>query len=489
MKTNLFLLMMIMTTVPIMAQNGINYKAVIKDDSGNLIVGDLIVVQFSIIETSAAGTTVYEENHTPTTDDNGMIIVNIGEGTPISGVFADVNWASDKHFLKVQINIGAGLVDMGTTEFKAVPYALSVINGGLFRKAEGWRLEPEFMVDGEVIQDPGIGGIDMTEHKDDVVNSTSGAWGDWSFAAGRNNLASGDKSVAFGNNNLATGYGSVAFGEQNHSGGQYSLTHGKLINFTSYSGDYSIAFGHDLLANAYHSMAIGRYNVGGGDGLAWVETDPLFEIGNGTDGSNRSNALTVLKNGNTGVGINTPVNPLSVLHSTGGANTVRIESEEHPTGKDLIELIVPSGSTSGSQFIEMQNGSEIVARVNSDGSAEFKSVEYEDGSVQNTSGPVAKGLLDITNTTTGAVTVVGSSTLTAVYNTTDKYIDVTLSGVSLSPQTHMVQVTPIRPNTLSATLDRSASVIFLTGNVRVYVWDASAGAATANDCFISISEL
>ena len=105
------------------AQQGINYKAIVKDGSGNIIANDLIAVQFIIYKGAALTANVYQETHTPTTDANGIIIVNIGEG--ISGnVFADIDWGSDEHFLNVQIDTGGGLTDMGTTQFMAVPYAL-----------------------------------------------------------------------------------------------------------------------------------------------------------------------------------------------------------------------------------------------------------------------------------------------------------------------------------------------------------------------------
>src|SRR5690606_28106177 len=48
------------------------------------------------------------------------------------------------------------------------------------------------------------------------------------------------------------------------------------------------------------------------DSLNWVETDQLFVIGNGTDSGNRSNAFTVLKNGNTGINNATPGYALDV---------------------------------------------------------------------------------------------------------------------------------------------------------------------------------
>ncbi|MFC5194907.1 hypothetical protein ACFPH8_06165 [Bizionia hallyeonensis] len=110
----------------IYAQQSINYKAIIKDDNGNVIVNDVVPIQFDILQ-GVAQTNIYSELHTPTTDDNGIIIVNIGEGILVGGspAFNTIDWASDNHFLQVFVNIGDGLVEMGVTEFNAVPYALS----------------------------------------------------------------------------------------------------------------------------------------------------------------------------------------------------------------------------------------------------------------------------------------------------------------------------------------------------------------------------
>ncbi|WP_179320305.1 tail fiber domain-containing protein [Winogradskyella helgolandensis] len=137
MKTKIILLITILISISTFAQQGINYKAVIKDDLGNVVANDLIQIEFSILE-GVAQTNVYKETHSSTTDANGIVIVNIGEGTPISGTFSDINWGSDSHFFNVQVNTGLGLVDMGTTEFKTVPYAINALTSadGYWKKNE-----------------------------------------------------------------------------------------------------------------------------------------------------------------------------------------------------------------------------------------------------------------------------------------------------------------------------------------------------------------
>jgi hypothetical protein len=122
MKSKMYLLFVCLFSALGIAQNGINYKALMKDNNGNVISNQSIDIQFRILQ---ASTVIYEETHNLTTTQNGLAITNIGEGTVISGDFNAIDWASDSHFLNVQVNSGSGLVDLGTTEFKTVPYAMS----------------------------------------------------------------------------------------------------------------------------------------------------------------------------------------------------------------------------------------------------------------------------------------------------------------------------------------------------------------------------
>jgi hypothetical protein len=109
------------------AQNGINYKAVIKDDLGNVVAEQNVALQFKILE---GATNIYQETHLQMTDVNGIIIVNIGEGTPVSGNFSTIDWTSEAHFLQVELDIAGGTAfePMGTTQFKSVPYAINAEN-------------------------------------------------------------------------------------------------------------------------------------------------------------------------------------------------------------------------------------------------------------------------------------------------------------------------------------------------------------------------
>ena len=77
--------------------------------------------------------------------------------------------------------------------------------------------------------------------------------------------------------------------------GNYSTAFGAD---TEASGDYAAALGRQTTAQSYGSLVIGRWNAVSGTPEGWVATEPLFVAGNGTSSSSRSNALTLLKNGN-----------------------------------------------------------------------------------------------------------------------------------------------------------------------------------------------
>ncbi|WP_411768909.1 tail fiber domain-containing protein [Winogradskyella sp. A3E31] len=280
------------------AQNGINYKAIVKDNLGNVVANQTIDVQFMILK-GTAQTLVYQETHTPLSDDNGIIIVNIGEGTTADD-FAALDWGDDTHFLNVQIDIGAGLVDMGTTEFKTVPYALYAESSGNSSTATGleaidegngtaWRL---IGTDPNLWSTLGNGSVDMNTDMDPALLGLSelpeATIGDYSFQAGNTNFATGSTSVAMGQRNFASGISSIALGDYNTASGGVSIAMGTSSRATE---NQSVAIGSYLIADDLSSFVVGEFND-------QTELDNvLFQVGNGVGINNRSNAFNVDANG------------------------------------------------------------------------------------------------------------------------------------------------------------------------------------------------
>ena len=154
------------------------------------------------------------------------------------------------------------------------------------------------------------------------IASRKDSIGRYSVAIGKNPIASGDYSVALGNYAIAGGWSSVAMGGfeaiargessialSGHAYGSYSVAiKGTATGSSSFafhgtaSGDYSKTFG-TTISPSFHETAIGAHNTEytPKSAKAWDAADRLFVVGNGTDEKNRSNALTILKNGNTTV--------------------------------------------------------------------------------------------------------------------------------------------------------------------------------------------
>lgn len=131
----------------------------------------------------------------------------------------------------------------------------------------------------------------------------------------------GLSSIAMGFNSMASAGSTIAIGYATKATYDYALALGHI---TTAQGWKSTAMGDKTKAFSMAETVLGSYNtdytpVGGNN--AWELNDRLFVIGNGYYDTGlsteiKSNALTILKNGNMGVGIDVPTEK---LHVNGGA--------------------------------------------------------------------------------------------------------------------------------------------------------------------------
>jgi hypothetical protein len=115
------------------APPAINYQAVARNASGAELANQTISLRFTFKNNSANGATVYQETHSGvSTNQFGLFTVEVGNGTPVSGTFGSINWATGAKFLKVEMdpNNGTSFLDMGTTQLLSVPYALYAAQSG-----------------------------------------------------------------------------------------------------------------------------------------------------------------------------------------------------------------------------------------------------------------------------------------------------------------------------------------------------------------------
>lgn len=109
-----------------------SYQAVIRDAAGNLVANEPVGVRVSILQYSPDGSAVYSETHNRATNANGLVTMEIGAGTVVSGNFSNIDWANGPYFLKIEtdVNGGTNYTLAGTQQLLSVPYALYAATSG-----------------------------------------------------------------------------------------------------------------------------------------------------------------------------------------------------------------------------------------------------------------------------------------------------------------------------------------------------------------------
>jgi hypothetical protein len=171
------------------------------------------------------------------------------------------------------------------------------------------------------------GTVDLTglvagaEWNDVNVGLNSSAFGLNSMAIGMNSLAAGDHAVASGITSVAVGNGTTATGEGSFAAGFGGVASGMgstaLGITTAPSGTGSLAAGESTQAPSAYESVFGRFNTtytlaNAASPFLANPADRLFVIGNGTADNSRSDAMVILKNGNTGIGTSTPTEKMEV---------------------------------------------------------------------------------------------------------------------------------------------------------------------------------
>ncbi len=124
MKISFTILAVLLMTANVWAQSPekMSYQAVIRNSDNELVTNTTIGIQISILQGSAGGTVVYTETQTPTTNQNGLVSIEIGGGAG----FSSINWANDIYFIKSETDPtgGTNYTITGTSQLLSVPYAL-----------------------------------------------------------------------------------------------------------------------------------------------------------------------------------------------------------------------------------------------------------------------------------------------------------------------------------------------------------------------------
>ena len=158
----------------------------------------------------------------------------------------------------------------------------------------------------------GQGGVAVGDNN--TVTSSGVAIGNYNPSGASNSVQIGLQAFAYGSNSVSIGSHCIAVGTYSfasgdgYAPGQYSAALGNGSAYGDYSfaagcnaqtgANYAFAVGNNTATTSYNCAVFGAYNVGTGSNGYWNPVDPLFEIGNGTSSTAKSDAFVVHKNGN-----------------------------------------------------------------------------------------------------------------------------------------------------------------------------------------------
>lgn len=105
------------------------YQAVIRNSSGEIVNDKTISLKISIVKGDEIRDIVYEETHSVTTNQYGLISLNIGQGNSAND-FSIIQWGNDSYFTQIEMDLDGGgdFTMLGVSQLLSVPYALYAKN-------------------------------------------------------------------------------------------------------------------------------------------------------------------------------------------------------------------------------------------------------------------------------------------------------------------------------------------------------------------------
>jgi len=378
----------------------INYQAIARDASGSIIVSHPVGVQLTITDGSPTGATQYQETQTVTTNAFGLLNLQVGGGTVISGTMSAITWSSGTKYLLVGIDPAGGIsyTPMGSQQLVSVPYALYTDNA-----ANAVNLTGTITMGGDVtgtnsaatvvkIQGHPVSATAPTSGQ--VLEwTTGGTWAPvtealtgWSLTGNAGTTPATNFVGTTDNNALRFRVNSVWAGELNPStfNASYGLNAGKSVT----SGSNNAATG----ANALYSNLTGNSNVAIGTQALYTSAtnsnqvaigDSALYTNNGSLGQNvaiGSKALFAAITGyeNTATGFqslytntsgyeNTAYGYQSLYGNTSGYGNTGVGWAAYPSLATLFNWTAigynAGGSYSTSNSVELGNTSVTVIRA------------------------------------------------------------------------------------------------------------------------------
>ena len=127
------LLIFLFLSLSIYAQSPdkMSYQAVVRDANNTLVANQTVGMQISILQSTITGTVVYTETHSVDTNLNGLVSLEIGNGSS-SDNFSEIDWSAGPYFIKTETDPtgGSSYTITGTSQLMSVQFALYATTSG-----------------------------------------------------------------------------------------------------------------------------------------------------------------------------------------------------------------------------------------------------------------------------------------------------------------------------------------------------------------------
>ena len=165
-----------------------------------------------------------------------------------------------------------------------------------------------------------------------------------SIIIGEDNTTNGNFEYAIGADNIVSRTNGIVVGFNNVSASEFGVIIGS-DNSTSNLSSSSYVLGNNIDLSGSSEVGLGQYNnINVPFSQSWDVRDRLFTVANGQNAGNRSNAMTILKSGNVGLGNTVEgLNPPNLLTlDNGAADPLKINNLV--TDNTLTQILVIDGN-------------------------------------------------------------------------------------------------------------------------------------------------